>query len=51
MYFGDHGPPHFRAEYGEHKAVIDIHMLVVIGGYIPPRVLGMVIEWASQHRE
>jgi len=50
MYFADHPPPHFHAEYGEHGAVIDIHTLTVIGGDIPPRALGMVIEWASQHR-
>jgi len=51
MYFDEHPPPHFHAIYGEHEAVIDIHSLVVIHGYVPPRVLGMVIEWASQHRD
>ena len=50
MYFGDHMPPHFHTEYGEYRAVIDIQTLVVISGHIPPRALGMVIEWASQHR-
>ena len=32
-------------------AVIDIRALVVIGGRLPPRALGMAIEWASQHRD
>jgi hypothetical protein len=50
MYFSDHEPPHFHAEYGEHQAVIDIHRLTVIGGSLPPRALGLVIEWASQHQ-
>ncbi len=50
MYFGDHLPPHFHAEYGEHRAVIDIRTLVVIGGHLPPRALGLVVEWASQHQ-
>lgn len=50
MYFGDHPPPHFHAEYGEHQAVIDIRTLAVIGGYLPPRALGLVVEWASQHQ-
>jgi hypothetical protein len=50
MYFGDHEPPHFHAEYGEQNAVIDIHTLVVIGGYLSPRALGLVVEWASQHQ-
>ena len=50
MYFEDHPPPHFHADYGEHEALIDIHALVVIGGSLPPRVLGLVVEWASQHQ-
>jgi len=50
MYFGEHMPPHFHAEYGEHKASIDIQALAVIGGQLPPRALGMVIEWGSQYR-
>lgn len=29
MYFGDHLPPHSHAEYGEYKAVIDIHTLII----------------------
>ena len=51
MFFDEHPPPHFHAIYGEHEVVIDIHALVVIHGYVPPRVLGMVIEWASQQRD
>ncbi len=51
MYFNDHNPPHFHAIYGEHLAQIDIHTLSVFGGYLPPRALGMVIEWATQHRD
>lgn len=50
MFYGDHLPPHFHAWYGEYSGLIDIHSLVVIGGYLPPRVLGMVIEWALQHQ-
>jgi hypothetical protein len=51
MFFGDHLPPHFHAEYGEFKAQIDIRSLVLIAGNLPPRALGMVIEWASQHQD
>jgi len=50
MFYGEHLPPHFHAWYGEYKALIDIHGLVVIGGYLPPRALGMAVEWASQHQ-
>jgi hypothetical protein len=51
MFFGDHLPPHFHAEYGEFKAQVDIRSLVVIAGDLPPRALGMVVEWASQHQD
>lgn len=50
MFYGDHAPPHFHAEYAEYRAVIDIHTLLVFGGSLPPRALGMAIEWASQHQ-
>ncbi len=50
MFFGDHLPPHFHAEYAEFKGMIDIRALVMIQGNIPPRALGMSIEWASQHQ-
>jgi len=32
MYFQDHNPPHFHAEYGEHKAEYDIQTLQIING-------------------
>ncbi|MCC7117551.1 MAG: DUF4160 domain-containing protein [Anaerolineales bacterium] len=50
MFFGDHTPPHFHAEYGEYKAQINIHSYNIIAGDLPPRVFGMVIEWAAQHQ-
>jgi len=37
--------------YGEHIAVIEISSLVILQGHLPPRALGMVIEWATIHRE
>lgn len=50
MFFADHNPPHFHAEYGDHSAVIDIRTLGTIGGSLPPRALSMVVEWASMHK-
>ena len=49
MYFNDHNPPHFHAKYNEYEALIDIKELKLISGKLPSRVLGLVIEWASQH--
>ena len=51
MYYNDHAPAHFHVVYGEQKAIIDIQTLMVIDGRLSPRVLGMVIEWASQYQE
>ncbi|TVP79522.1 MAG: DUF4160 domain-containing protein [Puniceicoccaceae bacterium] len=50
MYFGDHPPPHFHAIYGGTKAVVDIEMLTIIEGHLPPRARGLVIEWATIHQ-
>ncbi len=51
MYFNDHNPPHFHVIYGGEQAQIDIYTLSVIDGNLPPRALGLVVEWASQHQE
>jgi hypothetical protein len=51
MYFDDHLPPHFHAIYGKHEALVNIETLALIGGKLPPRAMGLVTEWASQHQE
>lgn len=50
MFFDDHNPPHFHARYGKERAAIDMRTLQVMDGALSPRALGMVIEWATQHR-
>ena len=51
MYWGDHGPPHFHARYGGEKASITIEDLSILAGRLPPRALGLVVEWAALHKE
>ena len=51
MYFDDHNPPHFHAEYGSEEALIEINSLAIIAGQLSPRALGLVAEWASLHQE
>ncbi len=51
MFFDDHNPPHFHAEYSGDLALIDIRNLSVFSGYLPPRVRGFVIEWATIHQQ
>ena len=50
MYFREHGPHHFRAEYGSDEVLVGIEDLAVLEGRLPPRALGFVIEWASLHQ-
>ena len=50
MFYEDHNPPHFNAIYGEYEILIDISTLAVFAGNLPPRALGLVIEWATQHQ-
>jgi len=50
MYFEDHPPAHFHARYAEFEAVIQIDEPRVLRGKLPPRVLGLVVEWATLHR-
>jgi hypothetical protein len=51
MYYSEHPPPHFHVRYGEHKAVIAIEPPAILRGSLPPRVHGLVIEWAAMHRD
>lgn len=51
MYYDDHPPPHFHVRYGEHRAILEIEPVALLAGTLPPRVLGLVIEWATLHRE
>jgi len=50
LYFNDHLPPHFHAEYGEFEAVYTIDTLDILRGQLPRRAHGMVVEWALSHR-
>ncbi|MBM4175142.1 MAG: DUF4160 domain-containing protein [Ignavibacteria bacterium] len=44
MYFNDHQPPHFHAEYGKHKIEVTIETLEVRNfGKFPKRALSMVL--------
>jgi len=51
MYHNDHWPAHFHALYAGGEALVDIDSLVVMEGELPPRVLGLVLEWAVQHQD
>jgi hypothetical protein len=50
MFYDDHNPPHFHAEYGDDEVLVNISTLAILGGSLPARALGMVAEWASLHQ-
>jgi Domain of unknown function (DUF4160) len=51
IYFDDHLPPHFHVFYGENSAKIAIENLAFLEGSLPARAKGLVVEWATIHRE
>jgi hypothetical protein len=50
MYFNDHNPPHFHVRYENFRAIVGIEPIELREGKLPPRVLGLVIEWAEMHQ-
>ena len=50
MYHDEHPPPHFHARYGRQGVVVRISDGAV-PGKLPPRALGLVLEWWSIHQE
>lgn len=51
MYYSDHNPPHFHAEYAGHKALVDIQRSCVIIGGLPARQLKFVLAWCELHKD
>ncbi len=51
MYYNEHNPPHFHAEYNGKEAEILINPVSLRSGTLPNRVLGLVVEWAQLHQE
>ena len=50
LYFDDHNPPHIHISYNEDEALVSINDSLVLRGELPPRVLGLVMEWTQLHR-
>ncbi|MBX7244587.1 MAG: DUF4160 domain-containing protein [Candidatus Sumerlaeaceae bacterium] len=51
MYYNDHPPPHFHARYGNDAITYRLDLMTVMEGSLPPRAMGMVVEWAQAHRD
>ena len=51
MYYREHQPPHFHAIYGDEEALVAIESLSIVAGRLSPRAIGLVMEWASLHKD
>ena len=51
MYYDDHNPPHFHAEYNGNKIIVDIIKGKVIKGGFPSKQLKLILAWATIHQD
>ena len=51
MYFNDHPPPHFTAEYQGYEANVSIASGRVIDGLLPKTAVRIVRAWALRHQD
>ena len=51
MYYDDHMPPHFHAEYNGQKVLVDILEARILKGAFPARQLKLILAWAVIHQD
>jgi len=51
MYWNEHNPPHFHAEYSDYKATVLIQDSIIDRGYIPNKQLKLVLAWCEIHKD
>ena len=51
MYFSDHNPPHFHAEYNGMEAIFDLTQGVFAKGSLPSRQSRFVLAWYEYHKD
>ena len=50
MYYDDHNPPHFHAEYNDMRVLVDILKGRILKGSFPSKQLKYVLAWADIHQ-
>ncbi|MGE5607497.1 MAG: DUF4160 domain-containing protein [Bacteroidota bacterium] len=51
MFWNEHMPPHFHAEYEDIKILVDTQNGTVIKGVFPFKQLKLVLAWCEIHRD
>ena len=50
IYWKEHGVPLFHAKYQKYRTSFAIEDFRLLEGKLPPRVTGLVLEWAADQR-
>ena len=51
MYFDGQNTPHFQVLYNGRHGIFSISTLSYSKGNLPPKVVGLVIDWAVPHKK
>ncbi len=51
MYYNDHAPPHFHAQYGEKEMRVSLLNGELLSSDFPRRAERLVLEWYELHKE
>jgi hypothetical protein len=51
MFYNDHPPPHFHAEYQGQRGIFDFDGNLQQGSFRSRTAQRLIKEWASQHRD
>lgn len=51
MFYNEHNPPHFHADYDDFSVMIDIKTAEQIRGEFPRRQLKFLKTWCKLHQE
>lgn len=50
MYYNDHLPPHFHAQYSGQVMEVTISPVGILRGSLPSTQTRMVLDWAQRHQ-
>ena len=51
IYFDEHPPSHFHAEYGEYEAVFSVETGDIINGHLPATARKLVKKWFKLQKD
>ena len=50
IYYDEHNPPHFHAQYGDYSIIVEIKTGIVRGNF-PKIALRAVLDWHDLHKD